>query len=172
MYWFFVALILIGETLALVLLPRIAPGAPVFLFVPVVPLTLIGVLILYSRLNGNSYSARRLSPEEIMRHRPQQPATDSPEELSRAIVERATEIQRSLAESPSEIRVEMCALGYTACVNDMITLTHLLNEELPNASLFRRMKLRHSRKRAIDALALARQALPPSALRATRQEQQ
>jgi hypothetical protein len=74
--------------------------------------------------------------------------------------------------SPSEIRVEMCTLGYRACVNDMITLTHLANQELPNTNLLRRFKLRRARKRATAALAEAREALPPGALRATRQEQQ
>jgi hypothetical protein len=54
----------------------------------------------------------------------------------------------------------------------MITLTHLANEELPNAGFLRRMKLRRARKKATDALVEAREALPPGALRATRQEQQ
>ena len=66
----------------------------------------------------------------------------------------------------------MCALGYRSCVNDMITLTHLANEELPNAVPIRRMKLRRVRRKATDALSEAREALPPGALRATRQEQQ
>ncbi|MBD0253375.1 MAG: hypothetical protein ICV31_02635, partial [Rubrobacter sp.] len=99
--------------------------------------------------------------------------TNSPEALSRAIVERAEEIQRSLEESPSdEVRVEMCALGYRACANDMITLTHLTNEALPNASLLKRIRLRRSRKKAIDALSEARKALPPGALRTAPQERQ
>jgi hypothetical protein len=115
---------------------------------------------------------RRLSPEVIASYRFRRPDTNSPEDLSRSIVERATEIQRTLAEEHSEIRVEMCTLGYRACVNDMITLTHLTNEELPNAGLLRRMKLRRARKKATDALAGAREALPPGALRATRQEHQ
>ena len=66
----------------------------------------------------------------------------------------------------------MCTLGYKACVNDMITLTHLTIAELPSASLLRRMKLRRARKKATNALAGAREALPPGGLRATRREQQ
>jgi hypothetical protein len=98
---------------------------------------------------------------------------ESPETLSRSIVERAGEIRRSLTELPTdETRIEMCALGYRACANDMITLTHLVNEALPAAPLVERLKLRRARKRAIDALAEAREALPPEALRASRQEQQ
>jgi hypothetical protein len=54
----------------------------------------------------------------------------------------------------------------------MITLTHLVNEELPTAGFLRRFKLSRARKKATDALAGAREALPPGALRATRQEQQ
>jgi hypothetical protein len=54
----------------------------------------------------------------------------------------------------------------------VITLTHLTNEQLPNVGLLKRMRLRRARKKATDALAEARNALPPGALRATRQEQQ
>jgi hypothetical protein len=172
MFWLGLALILVAEAVAFVLLSRIAPYTLVFLLTPIVPLTLVVAFIVYSKLDDLSYRARRLSPEAIASHRSRRPATDSPEELSRSIVERAAEIRRTLAESPSEIRVEMCALGYRACVNDMITLTHLTNEEFPNAGFFRRMKLRRVRKKATDALAEAREALPPGALRATRQEHQ
>jgi hypothetical protein len=66
----------------------------------------------------------------------------------------------------------MCALGYRACANDMITLTHLTNETLPNASLLQRVRLRRARRKAIDALTGARKALPPGALRAAPQERQ
>jgi hypothetical protein len=172
MFRLFVALILATEILALAVLGIVAPGAPVLALVPVVPLTLIVALFAQWALNSASYRMRRLSPEVIASYRYRRPDPNSPEDLSRSIVERATEIQRILAEEHSEIRVEMCTLGYRACVNDMITLTHLTNEELPYASLLRRMKLRRARKKATDALAGAREALPPGALRATRQEQQ
>ena len=115
---------------------------------------------------------RAISPEAITGNGPEAPRNDSPEALSRSIIERATEIRRTLAEEPTEIRVEMCTLGYKACVNDMITLTHLTNEQLPNVGLLKRVRLRRGRKKATDALAEARNALPPGALRATRQEQQ
>ena len=52
------------------------------------------------------------------------------------MVEQARGDQHALEESPSdEVRVEMCALGYRACANDMITLTHLTNEALPRCLL-------------------------------------
>ncbi len=169
----FVALILAAEIVALAVLWIVRPGTPVLALVPVVPLTLVVALLARWVLNSAPYNMRRLSPEAIASYgRSQPPAKNSPEELSRSIVERAEEISRALAESPSEIRVEMCALGYRACANDMITLTHLTNEELPYAGFLRRMKLRRLRKRATDALAAARAALPPGALRTTRQEHQ
>ncbi len=168
----FVGLILAAELVALALLKAVVPAAPVLTLVPVVPLTLAVAILARWGSSRGSYTMRRLSPELITRYRYRRPDTHSPEDLARSIVERATEIQRTLAEERSEIRVEMCTLGYRACVNDMITLTHLTNEELPNAGLLRRMKLRRARKKATDALAGAREALPPGALRATRQEQQ
>ena len=167
-----VALILVAEIAALAVLRVVAPGVQVLILVPVVPLTLLVALLARRWFGSAAYRTSRLSPEAIVGYRRRRPAPDSPEEISRSIVERATEIRRTLAESPSEIRVEMCTLGYRACVNDMITLTHLSNEELANAGLLRRFKLRRARKKAIDALARARKALPPGALRATRQEHQ
>ena len=173
MYRLFVALILAAEVVALVVLKRVAPEVQVLALAPLVPLTLFAALLLRRALDSTAFRTRRLSPEAIASYgRSQPPAKNSPEELSRSIVERAEEISRALAESPSEIRVEMCALGYRACANDMITLTHLTNEELPYAGFLRRMKLRRLRKRATDALAAARAALPPGALRTTRQEHQ
>jgi hypothetical protein len=167
-----VASILAVEIAALVAL-AIAVSEAVLLLTPVVPLTVVVALVARRVLESPAARARRLSPQAIANYSARTPEeSDAPEELSRSIVERAAEIQRTLTESPSEIRVEMCALGYRACVNDMITLTHRINEELPHAGFLRRMKLRRARKKATDALAGAREALPPGALRATRQEQQ
>lgn len=172
MFGLFLALILVAEIVALAVLGTVAPGAPIPALFLILPLTLIVALVVRRWTSGVSYRLRAISPEEIAEHEHRPPSEDSPEALARSIVERATEIRRTLAEEPSEIRVEMCALGYKACVNDMITLTHLTNEELPNAGLLKRMRLRRARKKATDALAEARKALPPGALRATRQEQQ
>ena len=172
LFLLFVALILAAEILALVVLRTVAPSAPTLYLVPILPLTLIAALLIRYWTNSAAFRMRAISPEAIAGNGPEAPRTDSPEALSRSIIERATEIRRTLAEEPTEIRVEMCTLGYRACVNDMITLTHLTNEELPNAGLLRRMKLRRARKKATDALAGAREALPPGALRATRQEHQ
>ena len=170
MFRLFVALILATEIVALAVLKVLAPDAPVLTLAPVVPLTLVVALLARWVMKSEPYRMRRLSPEVIAGYRYRSPATDSPEELSRSIVERANEIRRTLAEEYSEIRVEMCTLGYRACVNDMITLTNLINDEWRAAGPLKRLKLRRWRRRATDALSDARKAIPPSALRATRQE--
>ena len=168
-----VALVLATEAVGLGLLSVVLPWSLVLLLVPILPLTLAAALLLRYVAGSTAYRARRLSPEAIVKHRAREPrATDTPEELSRRIVERADEIHRTLLESPSEVQVEMCALGYRACVNDMITLTHLVNEEYPDAGPIKRLKLRAARRRATDSLSGAREAMPPGALRATRQEKQ
>ena len=172
LFGLFLALILAVEIITLAVLGTVVPDAPTLALAPIPPLTLIIALIARRWTSAVSFRMRAISPEAITSYWRRPPETDSPEALSRSIVERATEIRRSLAEEPSEIRVEMCTLGYKACVNDMITLTHLTNEEIPNTGFLRRMRLRRARKKATDALAEARNALPPGALRATRQEQQ
>ncbi len=172
MFKLYLTSILVAEVVALAALAYLTQDAALFL-IPIVPLTLLAALVLRRRFGGPIRGLRRLSPEAIAGYRSRVSYSDSPERLSRAIVERAEEIQRALEESPSdEVRVEMCALGYRACANDMITLTHLTNEAIPNASFIKRLRLRRSRKKAIDALSEARKALPPGALRAAPQERQ
>ena len=164
MFKLYLTSILVAEVVAVVALASLADLRLWFL-VPIITLTLVAAFIFRRRLDGPAYGIRRLSPQAIAGYRARDPYTNSPEALSHAIVERAREIQRALEESPSdEVRVEMCALGYRACANDMITLTHLTNEALPDASFLTRIRLRRSRKKAIDALSGARKALPPGAL--------
>jgi hypothetical protein len=172
MFKLYLTSILVAEVVAVVALASLGPGAVrLWYLVPIIVLTLVVAFVARRRFGGPTYGVHRLSPQAIAGHRARDPATNSPEALSRAIVERAEEIQHALEEWPSdEVRVEMCALGYRACANDMITLTHLINEALPNASFLRRVKLRRSRKKAIDALSEARRALPPGALRTAPQE--
>lgn len=165
------AIVLAVEAAVIVLLWFAVSGALAILLVPILPLTLLVALLLYHAMASPAYRARRLSPEAILRNQaPAEVPSDTPEELSRRIVERADEIQRTLLESPSEVQVEMCALGYRTCVNDMITLTHLAKEEMKTAGPVKRLKLRAARRRATGSLSGAREAMPPDALRATRQE--
>jgi hypothetical protein len=166
----YLALVLAAEAVTFILLPFVGPGWLVLLLALILPLTLFAAFLLRHASRSPAYRARRLSPEEIMRHQAPGVRADTPEELSRRIVERAEEIHRTLLESPTEVQVEMCALGYRACANDMITLTHLINEEYPGAGPVRRLRLRAARRRATDSLSGAREAMPPGALRATRQE--
>jgi hypothetical protein len=173
MFKLYLTSILAAEVVALAALEFLTPRVTFWLLVPIIPLTLVVAFILRRRFGGPAYGIHRLSPQAIAVYRARESATNSPEDLSRAIVERAEEIRHALEESPSdEVRVEMCALGYRACANDMITLTHLTNEALPNASFLGRARLRRSRKKAIDALSEARKALPPGALRTAPQERQ
>jgi hypothetical protein len=174
MFKLYLTSILVAEVVAVVALASLTQGdVRLWYGVPIITLTLVVALVARRRFGGPAYGIRRLSPQAIAGYRDRDTATDSPEALSRAIVERAEEIRHALEESPSdEVRVEMCALGYRACANDMITLTHLTNEALTGASFLRRVKLRRSRKKAIDALSEARRALPPGALRTAPQERQ
>lgn len=140
------------------------------------PATIVGVFALRSAMKNPSRELRNLSPENIAGYRPPDglPGNEeqSPRELARSIVERSEEIRRALADSPSEVQIEMCAIGYRSCVNDMISLTHKLNAALPEVGFFEKVRLRAARRRATDSLSKAREALPPGALRATRQELQ
>ncbi len=143
------------------------------LLTPIAFLTGASVFILRRRTADPSYGAKRLSPEDIVGYRPvgEEEEADA-SALSRTIVERAGEIRRTLLAAPSGVQVEMCVLGYRACVNDMITLTHLAGEEAKTSGPIRRLKLRRLRRLATDALTAAREALPPNAMRSTRQEHQ
>ena len=173
MFKLYLTSILVAEVVAVAALAFLTPDVRLWYLAPIITLTLVAAFTLRRRFGGPTYGVHRLSPQAIAGYRARDPATNSPEALSRAIVERAEEIQHALEESPSdEVRIEMCALGYRACANDMITLTHLTNEALPDASFLRRVKLRRSRKKAIDALSEARRALPPGALRTAPQERQ
>jgi ABC-type multidrug transport system fused ATPase/permease subunit len=172
MFKLYLTSILAAEVVALAALAVLMPEVALFL-VAIMPITLLAAFILRRKFGVRVRGLRRLSPEAIANYRSRVSHMDSPEALSRAIVERAEEIQKSLEESPSdEVRVEMCALGYRACANDMITLTHMTNEALPHASFIKRFRLRRSRKKAIDSLSEARKALPPGALRTAPQERQ
>lgn len=137
-----------------------------------VPVTLAAGFIVWRRTNSVPYRVQKISPEEITGYKSGPAAEVNPGMLSRSIVERAEEIRRTLQGSPAEIQVDMCALGYRACVDDMITLTHLANEAFQNANLTEKVRLRRDRRRATEALAKAREALPPGALRATHQQEQ
>lgn len=144
----------------------------------ILPLAAAGILAVLAAsylavrrgLGSSAYKLRNLSPDKIAAYRGRDEAPPSVESLSEAIIERAKEIKHALDDSPSGIQVEMCAIGYRKCANDMITLTHLVNEEMKEATLPRRWRLKRVRKRTIGSLSAVRESLPPGALKATRQE--
>ncbi len=126
-------------------------------------------LAVRSAMNSSAYKLRNLSPERIASYH-NEDETPSAERISASIIERAAQIKHALDEEPSEIETEMCALGYRKCANDMITLTHLVNEEMGDSPLLRRWRLKRCRKKAIEALSAVRESMPPGVLKATRQE--
>lgn len=168
----YTAIALTLEGIALAAVFPFVTGTQFLLIATVLPLTLVAAFLVHRWLGSTARQVSKLSPAAITGYQPTEIQETAPStgELADSIVERANGIRRLLSESPSEVQTEMCALGYRACVNDMITLTHLANEVLPEASLLERLKLRRDRRRATDALSKARQALPAGALRATRQE--
>lgn len=168
----YLAIVLTVEVVASVAAP-ILTGSLTFLLVALtIPLTLAVWYAVWRRKGSISYQVRRVSPEEIIGYNSEPVSEVTAGQLSRSIVERSEEIRRTLQGSPAEIQVEMCAFGYRACVDDMITLTHLIKESLPDASLTEKVKLRRDRRRATEALAKARETLPPGVLKATHQQEQ
>lgn len=109
------------------------------------------------------YRAHKLSPEKIVGHEDSEEPR-SPGRLSQQIVERSEQIHQALRKAPSEAEVEMYTFGYGACANDLVTLTRLVDEELPKSGLIRRARLKAARRRAAGSLSRLREAFPAGAL--------
>jgi hypothetical protein len=54
----------------------------------------------------------------------------------------------------------MCVLGYWACVNNSMTVDHLINKELPEVGPLRRLRLKIARRQAARLLSRAGEVLP------------
>ena len=106
-----------------------------------------------------AHQVRAISPGSIVSYVDPGDAVD-PEHLSEQIAECAYQIYRTLSEHPSELEADMCTLGYRVCVSYMFALVHLLDKELPNAGITRRLRLEVARRRAVRSLSRARAALP------------
>ena len=91
----------------------------------------------------------------------------SAERLAKQIVESSDQIRRTLLEEPSDLEIEMCALGYRNCMENMIMLVRLIDGELERSNPIRRLRLRAALNRATDSRSLARKAFAPEALRVT-----
>ncbi|WP_273844102.1 hypothetical protein [Rubrobacter calidifluminis] len=88
---------------------------------------------------------------------------EGPGELCRKIVWRARYIRVVLriperAGSPEEI--EMCRLGYSNCLDDLLELMRMTEKELPHCGRLRRLEIEFIRWRVHRALARAREAFP------------
>jgi hypothetical protein len=122
------------------------------------------------RANFLRYRQRTITPGDIVEYRDsREPLTA--EVLSGQIVERADQIHRTLRGKPSEIELEMCALGCSACMDDLITLALLVRKEQVRSGPLRRMKLWASFRRATDSLSRTRQALGLYAVSVPSEEQ-
>jgi len=84
-----------------------------------------------------------------------------PERLCRHIIECSYEIRRTLLGQTSGVEVRMCILGYRACLNGGITLNRLINKELPESGLLRRLRLKIARRQVTHSLLRVREVLPP-----------
>ena len=117
------------------------------------------------------HPGRNLSPEKIVSHEGRERAPVDAETLFRLIGERLRRIQIALQSSPSGIEVEMCALGYKACVDDTVTLVRLIEEDLPRSGTFRRLRLKLYRRRATKLLRRVRESLNHRVTHASPQKQ-
>ncbi len=127
-------------------------------------LALVGVgndpfaLWAWLRANILRYRPRRFTPMDIIEYQDLEEPL-SPEVLSRQIVECSDQICRTLLGEPSEAEIEMCALGCSVCMDDLITLALLIKEEQSGSGPVRRIKLGAAYRRATDSLSRTRQAL-------------
>jgi hypothetical protein len=153
------------EVLPSLLIPQLFSAALVLAMPPVVLLVLFEHLLRRVRKRP-----RRSSPEDIIAgNTPEEPV--GPDVLCHRILERAERIQKALVkESPSEVEVEMCALGYMACEQDLGLLIDLVGAELPLSGPFRRLKLRTERVLATEAVLRMREVFPPAVLHGIEQE--
>ena len=121
------------------------------------------------RTNYLSYLARTLTPESIIWTRvTKDPAR--PEQLADHIAESTDRIRRTLLEKPSDLELEMCAVGYARCAQDAVILVRLIQEETKKCGPLRQLKLRAAQHRATDSLSRACEAFPPGVLCGTCQE--
>lgn len=112
----------------------------------------------------------RVSPYQIARaEEPEQ--TISPQRLCRRIVECSHQIHRALLHQPTETEIEMCILGYRACVSDIIKLSCIIDAERLVSGIPRRWRLELARRQSAHALSRAWKRLPPQARRTQRQSE-
>jgi hypothetical protein len=57
-----------------------------------------------------------------------------------------------MLESPSEIEIDMCAMGYGACLEDMGLLINFVKAELSDCTPIQRLRLRALRRKSVRAI--------------------
>jgi hypothetical protein len=121
------------------------------------------VLAAFLRERRVLHRARNLTPEQIVGYKGSARGGDTPELISRRIVERSEQIRRALGTGPSEIEITMCAIGYSACADDLLALIQLVSELFPRCGPVCRLRMRTAVRRSADSLARTRRAFPPYA---------
>ena len=106
------------------------------------------------------HRVRNLTPEKIVRYKRPVRVEETPTLISSRIVERSEQIRRALAARPSEMEIAMCAMGYSACADDLLILIQLVGERFPKSNPIRRLRMRAAVRRAAVSLARARKAFP------------
>ena len=96
----------------------------------------------------------------------------NPDRLAKQIVECSDQICRTLLGKLSGLEVQMCALGYRTCTDNMITLVRLVDEELEKSGPIRWLRFKRALRRATESLSQAHEAFPPETLRIPHQKEQ
>jgi hypothetical protein len=110
-----------------------------------------------------AHRRRNLTPQKIVGYEGPARPEETPDLISRRIVERSEQIRRALAAKPSEVEVTMCAIGYSACVHDLLALSRLVKVRSSTCGPIRQLRMRVALGRAADSLARTRKALPACA---------
>jgi hypothetical protein len=99
-----------------------------------------------------------LTPEKVVGYKSPDRIEDTPGLLCTRIVERSEQIRRVLVAGPSEIELTMCAMGYSACTDDLLVLLRLVSERAPRSDPIRRHMMHAAARRAAQSLACTRKA--------------
>ncbi len=111
----------------------------------------------------SAHRRRNLTPQKIVGYEGPARPGETPDLISRRIVERSEQIHKALAAKPSEVEVAMCAIGYSTCVQDLFVLAQLVKNRAPTCGPIRQLRMRVAIRRAADSLSRTRKALPACA---------
>ena len=110
-----------------------------------------------------AHRRRNLTPQKIVGYEGPARPEETPDLISRRIVERSEQIQRALAAKPSEVEVAMCAIGYSTCVGDLLVLSQLVRDRYPTCGPIRQLRMRVALRHAAGSLVRTRKGLPACA---------